>query len=121
MGVAQILGHLLGLHHGGAPLGERGFLAGLRRELAEFLDRVAQPVAFALGALDLGAMGVGGALRLAPRLPQRATLAASASRPPKASSRRRWVAASTKARSSCWPWISTSAVPSCFSTCTLTG
>ena len=49
------------------------------------------------------------------------TLPASSSSPPKASSRRRWVAASTSARSSCWPWISTSAEPSCFITCTLTG
>ncbi len=40
-------------------VGQRGFLAGLRRELVEFLDRVAQPVGFALGALDLGAMRVG--------------------------------------------------------------
>ncbi len=30
MRLAQIFGHLLDLHHGGAPLGERGFLAGLR-------------------------------------------------------------------------------------------
>ena len=74
MRIAQVLGHLLGLHHAGAPLGERGFLARLGAELAEFLDRVAQPVAFAFGALDLGAMRVGRGLRLAPRLPQRRDL-----------------------------------------------
>ena len=50
-----------------------------------------------------------------------ASAAASLSRSPKASSSRRWVAASTSARSSCWPWISTSATPSVRSACTLTG
>ena len=45
--VAQILGDLFGLHHGGAPLGERGLLAGLGREVAELLDGVAQPVGLA--------------------------------------------------------------------------
>ena len=71
VGIAQVLGHFFGLHHAGAPLGERGFLARLRAKLAEFLDRVAQPVAFALGALDFGAMGVGRGLRLTPRVPER--------------------------------------------------
>src|SRR3954452_23363558 len=47
------------------------------------------------------------------------TAATSFSRPAKASSRRRWVAASTSARSSCWPWISTKAAPTAFSVCTL--
>ena len=37
-------------------VGERGFLAGLGRKLAQFLDRVAQKIRLALGALDLGAM-----------------------------------------------------------------
>src|ERR1700733_6757697 len=45
--------------------------------------------------------------------------ATSFSRPAKASSRRRWVEASTSARSSCWPWISTSAEPTAFRVCTL--
>ena len=70
MRVAQVFGHLLGLHHAGAAFGQRGFLARLRRQLAEFLDGVAQPVAFALGALDLGAMGIGRSLRGAARLPE---------------------------------------------------
>ncbi len=74
VGVAQVLRHLLRLHHGGAPLGERGLLAGLRRKLVELFDGVAQPVALALGALDLGAMGIGRSLRLAPRLPERLDL-----------------------------------------------
>src|SRR3954454_18578908 len=47
------------------------------------------------------------------------TAETSFSRPAKASSRRRWVAASTSARSSCWPWISTRAAPTAFSVCTL--
>ena len=71
MRVAQVLGHLLGLHHDGAPLGERRLLAGLRAQRIEFVDGVAQPVAFALGARDLFAMGGGGFFRGAARLPQR--------------------------------------------------
>ena len=52
------------------------------RELAEFLDRVAQPVGFALGALDLGAMRVGrGFARRAAPPTARPTSAASASEP----------------------------------------
>src|SRR3954471_25062997 len=47
------------------------------------------------------------------------TAVTSFSMPAKASSRRRWVAASTSARSSCWPWISTRAAPTAFSVCTL--
>src|SRR5665213_3636042 len=43
----------------------------------------------------------------------------SFSSPAKASSRRRWVEASTRARSSCWPWISTSAEPTALRVCTL--
>src|SRR6201747_2670342 len=43
----------------------------------------------------------------------------SFSSPAKASSSRRWVEASTSARSSCWPWISTSAEPTAFRVCTL--
>ena len=48
------------------------------------------------------------------------TALASFSSPAKASSSRRCVAASTSARSSCWPWISTSAAPTALSVCTLT-
>ena len=53
---AQILGNLLRLHHAGAALGERGLLAGLRRELAELTDGVAQPIRLAVCPLDLGAV-----------------------------------------------------------------
>ncbi len=56
MGVAEIAGDLLGLHHGGAAVGQRGFLAGLGLELAEFLDRVTQPIGLAGRALDIGAV-----------------------------------------------------------------
>src|SRR5260370_27082885 len=45
--------------------------------------------------------------------------ATSFSRPAKASSNCRWVEASTSARSSCWPWISTSAAPTDLRVCTL--
>ena len=56
MDVAQIVGHLLGLHHGGAPVGKLRFLALLWRKLGQFLDRVAQPVGFARRPLDIGAV-----------------------------------------------------------------
>ena len=56
MRVAQILGDLFRLHHQRAAIGKRGFLAGLRRKLAQFGDGMVQLVAFALGAFDLGAM-----------------------------------------------------------------
>ena len=56
VGGAQILGDLLRLHHAGAALGERGLLAGFRRELAELIDGVAQPIRFAVCPLDLGAV-----------------------------------------------------------------
>ena len=56
MGVAQILGRLLGLHHAGAALGKRRLLAGFGRQRGQFLDGMAQPVRLAGGALDLGAM-----------------------------------------------------------------
>ena len=69
--VAQVFRHLLGLHHGGAPRGERGFLSRLGAKPVEFVDRVAQPVAFALSALDLRAVGGGFRFRGAARLPQR--------------------------------------------------
>ena len=90
VGLAQILGDLLRLHHRGAPLGQRGLLAGLRRELAQLLDRVAQPVALALGALDFGTMRIGRGLRLRAAPPTALRLLpASSSSPPKASSSRR--------------------------------
>jgi hypothetical protein len=69
--LAQIFRHLFRLHHRGTPFGKRRFLAGLRRKLVELIDGVAQPVSLALGALDLGAVGIGGSLCLAPRIPKR--------------------------------------------------
>src|SRR5262245_65372205 len=48
--------HLLDLHHGRAPLGQHGLFRRLRAELAQLVDRMAQPVGFALRALDVGAM-----------------------------------------------------------------
>ena len=68
--IAQIAGDLLDLHHGGAPVGEARFLAGLRPELVQLIDGVTQPVRLALRALDLGTqIGQRGILR-APLLPQ---------------------------------------------------
>ena len=71
MRLAQILGDLLARHHRRAPLGKRGLLGRLRRQLFQFLDGVAQPVGLALRTLDLGAMRLDRLLRLAPRRPQR--------------------------------------------------
>ena len=107
--IGEVLRHLLGLHHDEAALGERRLLAGLRRERAELLDGMAQEIGLLAGALDPGAMLVQRRPRLAqarapplrPRAPRRC-------RPPKASRIARCVAGSTSARSSCWPWISTS-------------
>ena len=67
---AQILGGLLRLHHGGAPVGKRGLLAGLRAETAELVDRMAKPLGLAAGALDLGAMRRDRGLARAPLVPQ---------------------------------------------------
>ena len=81
--IAQVFRHFLRLHHGSAAFGERGFLACLRRKLVEFVDRVAQPVAFTLGALDFRAMCVGCSLRFAPCFPNASTFAASILKPAK--------------------------------------
>ena len=70
VGIAQVARDLLGLHHAGAPVGERGLLAGLGLELAELVDRVAQPVGLARRALDVGAMLRDRVLGLAPRGPK---------------------------------------------------
>ncbi len=51
---------------------------------------------------------------------RRATSSASAPSPANASSRSRWPLGSISARSSCWPWISTSALPTWRNSCTLT-
>ena len=67
---AQVFGDLFRLHHAGAPFGERGLFAGFRRELAEFLDGVAQPFGLALRALDVGAVGGDGGFARAPLGPQ---------------------------------------------------
>ena len=87
--------------------------AGSGCEPRELLDRVAQPVGLALRALDLGALRGEPPPRARAARPTAARpRCASPSSAPKASSSARWVAASTSARSSCWPWISTSAAPS---------
>src|SRR3974390_1507135 len=57
---AQVLDDLLRLHHDAAALGQRGLFPRLGAELAELLDRVAQPVALALGALHLGTVRLSG-------------------------------------------------------------
>ncbi len=69
-GLAQILGDLFRLHHAGAAAGERGLLARLRRELRQFLRGMAQPVCFAPGPFDLGAVGSHLLLRGAAQRPQ---------------------------------------------------
>ena len=56
MSGAQILADFFRLHHGGAALGERRFLACLRGEFAELVDGMAQPFGFTCRALDRGAM-----------------------------------------------------------------
>ena len=70
MGRAQILADFLRLHHGGAALGKRGFLARLRGEAAELFDGVAQPFGLARRALDGGAVLGDGRFALAPLGPQ---------------------------------------------------
>ncbi len=82
VGVAQILCRLLGLHHGGAALRERRLLPGFRRERGQFLDRMAQPVRLAGGALHLGAMRRDGRFGVAPRRPQLTDLAGLLFEPP---------------------------------------
>ena len=89
------------------------FLAGLGRELGQFVDDVPGII---LARRRLGDH--------APAAPRRAASTSTSGRmrvdeprrpasssPPKASSSARCVAASTSARSSCWPWISTSLAP----------
>src|SRR5271169_2066716 len=56
MGGAQILPDFFRLHHGGATVGKRGFLALLRSKAAEFLDGVAKPFGLPRRALDGRAM-----------------------------------------------------------------
>ena len=71
----QVLVHLLGLHHGGAPLGQRRFLTRLGLEPGELLDRVAQPLRLAPRRLDPRAMRLdrlAGVARLRPRARHRA-------------------------------------------------
>ena len=103
---------LFGPHHRGAHVGEIGFLAGLRIELRQFGHRGAQIVGLARRRLDLGAVARKLLFAVAPVPPCRRGRAA-----PRRHGRRRRRAgrdareASTSARSSCWPWISTSARP----------
>ena len=70
MGRTQIVGDFLGLHHRGAAFGERGLLAGLRRQPAELLDGVAQPFGLAAGALHLRIVTLHGCFALPPLRPQ---------------------------------------------------
>ena len=56
MGVAQILRHLVDLHHRGALCGECGLLPGLGPELGQLVDRVTQIVGFAPRLRDARAM-----------------------------------------------------------------
>ena len=81
--VAQILGYLFGLHHRRTPFGKRRFLAGLRRELVELGDRVAQPITLAFCALNLGPMRIGRGLRVAPGGPKPFDLRRSIFKPAK--------------------------------------
>ena len=52
MGLAEVARDLLGLHHRLARRGEFVLLAGFRRELAEFLDRMAQEIRLLARRLD---------------------------------------------------------------------
>ncbi len=56
MRITQIACDLLGLHHGGAPLGQRRLLRLLRGELRKLGHRMAQPLGFTLRALHLGTL-----------------------------------------------------------------
>jgi hypothetical protein len=56
VGIAQVAGHLLRLHHAGALVGKRRFFRRFRSEALELLDRVAKKLGFALRPLDLGAV-----------------------------------------------------------------
>ncbi len=67
---AQILGDFFGLHHAGAPLGERGLLAGLRRQTGQLINGMAQPLGLALGARHLGTMLRDGGFARAAFVPQ---------------------------------------------------
>ncbi len=68
--VAQVFGHLVDRHHGGALFGERGLLACLGLEFRQFLDRVAQPIGLAPRLLDARAVGRNRLLGGAPFAPQ---------------------------------------------------
>ena len=69
--VTQVAGDLLGLHHGGPPLGQCGLLGGLRVKLCEsFGHRMAQPIGLALRALHRCALRHQRALAQAQLVPQ---------------------------------------------------
>ena len=70
MRIAQIARDLLGCHHGGAALGERGLLRRRGLERGQFFHRMAQPIGLALGTLDLGALGGERGFASAPLVPQ---------------------------------------------------
>ena len=96
----------------GARLRKLGLLARLRVELRQFGRRCAQIFRLARRRLDLGAVARQLLVGAAPALPaSRRRCRPAPTCPPNASSRSRCAAGSTSARSSCWPWISTSARP----------
>ena len=57
MGVAQIAGDLLRLHHRGALVRQRSLLRRLGCEPAELLDGVAQEIGLSPRSLDFGTVG----------------------------------------------------------------
>ena len=68
--ITQVAGDLLGLHHGGTPLGQRRLLRGLRGQLRKLRHRVTQPFGLALHALHLGALRCQRALAAAQLVPE---------------------------------------------------
>ena len=58
MGVTQVAGDLLTLHHDGALLGKRRFFRRLRREARQLLDGVAEEIGLPLCPRDLDAQGL---------------------------------------------------------------
>ena len=67
--LAQIAGDFLALHHRGAALGQRGFLAVPGLELFQLVGGVAQIIRLARGALHARAVLVKRRMRGAARVP----------------------------------------------------
>ena len=113
---------LLGAHHRGAALGKLGLLARLRIELRRVprpMRADSRPRAPPPRPSPGGASAPGRRRARASSIPRRRRRAPTC--PPNASSRSRCAAGSTSARSSCWPWISTSARPMSRISATLAG